>query len=301
MSALAAAATRIVASPAEGARALGKALRTLALLTLAGAVAGTAWVTWVRDLPVFQVSSVEVVGTDDGLITSTLTGVAREMTTLHVRQDWIDDVAARFPVVREIHAEPSFPTGLRLVVEIREPVAYAQLGDEAVPVAADGTVLPGVHAPDHLPTVAAEQQGGILTGPAADQVRVIGATPAPLLGLIESASTTDESGIAIQLEGGVEVRFGTPAAAERKWAAAAAVLADDTLAALAYINVSAPARPAVGGAVGGPETTIEVELADEMPPAPAQTADPAVGAAETGAAEAPPVPETTLDTAPAVP
>lgn len=279
-------AARLVASPLEGARAFGRALRMLAILILAGVVIAAAYLTWIRDLPLFEVTSVEIVGTDDGLITGTLTAVAREMTTLHVRDDWLDDVAARFPVVREVQAEPSFPTGLRLVVDIREPVAYAQIGDQAVPVAADGTLLAGVHAPDHLPTVAAERDGAVLTGPAVDQVRVIGATPKPLLGLIEAVSTTDESGIAIQLEGGVEVRFGTAAAAERKWAAAAAVLADDTLTGLAYIDVSAHDRPAVGGAIGGPEIAVEVDVAEGAP------AETATEAAEIGAAAAPTAPET---------
>ncbi len=45
---------------------------------------------------------------------------------------------------------------------------------------------------------------------------------------------------------GIELRFGDPAQAERKWAAAAAVISDPGLRSAVYIDVSVPTRPVVG-------------------------------------------------------
>jgi hypothetical protein len=52
--------------------------------------------------------------------------------------------------------------------------------------------------------------------------------------------------VAVNLHGGIQLRFGTPAAARAKWAAAAAVLADKRVTTLSYIDVQVPKRPAVG-------------------------------------------------------
>jgi cell division septal protein FtsQ len=301
MSTLAEAASRVASVPLDGIRAAGAGLRIVALVVLAATVLTGAYLSWVRDLPLFSVGSVEVVGTEDGLIVSTLTSVAREMTTLHDRHGRLDEVAARFPVISEVHAETSFPTGMRIVVEVRDPVAFARIDGRAVPVSADGVLLEGVRAPGNLPTVPAEAENGRLGGPAVDQVRVIGAAPGPLLALIEVVGTTKASGITIGLEGGVEVRFGTPAAAARKWAAAAAVLADDQISGLTYIDVSAPERPAVGGAIGGPPIEIEVDVAPVEPTGDATVApETSTDAPDTGAT-APGVSEAPSETVPVAP
>lgn len=300
------AASRVAATPLDGLRALARLLRSLALVTLAAVLLAGAYVTWVRDLPIFAVSSVEIAGTEDGLIISTLTGLSREMTTLHIEQDRLDEVAAHFPVISSIEADPSFPSGLELTVATHEPVAIAQLGSRTVPVAADGTLLAGVKVTDRVPTLRAEASAGVLSGDAASQVRVVGAAPGPLHELIRSVATDPEHGILIGMKGGVELRFGTAAAADRKWAAAAAVLADDQLSGLTYIDVSAPERPAVGGAVGGPPIEVAVEVA---PPesAAAEPVDPALvpGSETAPSPSADPaletVPETPVPVSPDVP
>ena len=50
------------------------------------------------------------------------------------------------------------------------------------------------------------------------------------------------------MRGGIELRFGTRDRASQKWAAVTAILADQRLTSLSYIDVRVPNRPAVGGA-----------------------------------------------------
>ncbi|HKT83098.1 MAG TPA: hypothetical protein VJQ84_04595 [Solirubrobacterales bacterium] len=130
------------------------------------------------------------------------------------------------------------------------PVAAIGSGDGAVAVAEDGTVLawfpPGenVHLPE-LPIDSAPE-GKRVQGPVLEQVRVLAAAPAALRPYV-ARSSYGESGVAVELTSGIEIRFGGVTGVERKWKAAAAVLADPELTALDYVNVLAPGRPTVGG------------------------------------------------------
>jgi len=56
-----------------------------------------------------------------------------------------------------------------------------------------------------------------------------------------------ESGVDVELRGGIELRFGDASRAGEKWEAASAVLADPSIEALDYVDLHAPGRPAVGG------------------------------------------------------
>jgi len=129
-------------------------------------------------------------------------------------------------------------------------VAAIGEGDGAIAVAEDGTVLtwfpPGdeVHLPQ-LPIDAAPK-GARVQGPVLEQVRVLAAAP-PALRPYLAASRFGESGVDVELSSGIELRFGNAAGAARKWRAAAAVLADPSLTALDYVDLHAPAHPAIGG------------------------------------------------------
>jgi hypothetical protein len=89
-------------------------------------------------------------------------------------------------------------------------------------------------------------KGGELKGPALEEARVLGAAPKELRPYLER-SHYDNLGVDIVLTPGIELRFGDASLAERKWAAAAAVLADPSISALTYINLYVPSRPAVWG------------------------------------------------------
>jgi cell division septal protein FtsQ len=131
-----------------------------------------------------------------------------------------------------------------------EPVAVIGSGDEAVAVADDGTVLTWLALPedDNLPQLplSSAPKGPRVEGPALDQVRVLAAAP-PALRPYVAGSRIGESGVDVELSSGIELLFGSAADAERKWRAAAAVLADPSITALDYVNLLAPGRPTVGG------------------------------------------------------
>ncbi len=136
--------------------------------------------------------------------------------------------------------------------EIAFPEAVATLGsgEDAVAVSAGGEVVPWLPLPEEaelpeLPSVEAPK-GGRLAGPMLEQARVLGAAQAALRPYL-ARSYYGESGVGVETTTGIELRFGDASQAARKWAAAAAVLADPSIEALDYVNVRAPAHPAFGG------------------------------------------------------
>jgi hypothetical protein len=145
-------------------------------------------------------------------------------------------------VVREGSAEPHVLVP-RLAAAIGE-------GDEAVGIAADGAAVRWLPLPEDPPLpqlpLEAVPKGGRLKGPALEQVRVLAAVPDPLRPYL-SRSFFGESGVDVELTTGVEVRFGDATQARRKWDAAAAILADPSVTALDYVNVTAPSRATYGG------------------------------------------------------
>ncbi|HZK16138.1 MAG TPA: cell division protein FtsQ/DivIB [Solirubrobacterales bacterium] len=136
--------------------------------------------------------------------------------------------------------------------EVRAPRATATIGsgEDAVAVGPDGHVLSWLPLPEEvqLPRLPLDEppRSGRLSGPALQQARVLGAAPAALRPYIES-SFYGESGVDVELRGGVELRFGDASRAGEKWRAAAAVLSDPLIASLDYVDLHAPGRPAVGG------------------------------------------------------
>jgi cell division septal protein FtsQ len=131
-----------------------------------------------------------------------------------------------------------------------EPAAVIGSGDEAVAVADDGTVLTWLALPEDskLPQLplSSPPKGPRVEGSALEQVRVLAATP-PALRPYVIGSQFGESGVDVELSSGIELRFGSAGDAARKWRAAAAVLADPSITALDYVDLTAPGRPAVGG------------------------------------------------------
>lgn len=131
-----------------------------------------------------------------------------------------------------------------------EPVATIGSGSEAVAVADDGTVLTWLALPEdsHLPQLplSSPPKSPRVEGSVLEQVHVLAATP-PALRPYVASSHFGESGVYVELSSGIELIFGSGADAPRKWRAAAAVLADPSITALDYVDLTAPGRPAVGG------------------------------------------------------
>lgn len=152
-------------------------------------------------------------------------------------------VAVYWFAIRQATAEPTVLVP-RLAAQIGE-------GEEAVGVAADGAIVRWLPLPEEppLPRLPLEKppKGGRLRGPALEQVHVLAAVPDELRPYVAS-SRYGESGVDVELTTGIELRFGDASGAARKWQAAAAVLADPSVTALDYVDLSAPRRPSWGGA-----------------------------------------------------
>jgi cell division protein FtsQ len=228
--------------------------RIVFALALTAAVAG-GYFLYLRDSPLVAVSDVEVVGVRSGeprRIIAEFDSAAREMTTLHVDRERLDRIAAAYPTIESVSADPNFPHGLRIEVTEHEPALIARSGGQVVAVAGDGTLLAGIQLPDDvdLPTLELEQppEGERLEDAALEQALAVGAAPDPLRPLIEQVGYSKEFGVELVMRGGIPVRFGSGARAQEKWRAAAAVLADGKLETLTYVDVRVPERPAAGGA-----------------------------------------------------
>lgn len=231
------------------------------LLAVAAAlvcVAGAYWF-WFRDSSFVAVERVTVEGVSgpgSEAVSAALTEAARTMTTLHVREDELEEAVAGLPTVVSVSADPDFPHGLAIRVVDRPPAMLATAEGRELPVAGDGTVLPGLDVGDTpLPKVGVAKlpSRGALEGTDLELARVAGGAPEALRELIEELSFDRSNGVEVVLEGGVPVYFGTGERAPEKWAAVAAILADPQVETLTYLDVRVPERPALGGAAPAPE------------------------------------------------
>lgn len=141
-----------------------------------------------------------------------------------------------------------------------EPVhAVAQIGEgkRVIVVGSDGRLLGSAstkssekskkHA-DQLPVLPLKERpkGDRVRGHVLEQVHLIAAAPKALRHYI-ARTDYGKSGVDVEFTSGIEIRFGDDRGAEKKWKAAAAVLADPSVTMLSYVDVHAPTRPTVGG------------------------------------------------------
>jgi cell division protein FtsQ len=228
-------------------------IRRLVAAGIAGGVLLAGYMLWLRDASVFAIDDVRVEGissAEGDEVAAALTRAARGMTVLHVREDELRAVASRYPTVETVSTARSLPDGLTIHVTERQPVAVIVRSGRDLPVAEDGTLLPGVSTENlDLPTIDAEAEASAtrLADQALDQARVLGAVPDPMRAPV-AKSTVGEEGIVVELSNGITLVFGDAGQARAKWSAAARVLADTKLGALSYVDLRAPDRPAVGGA-----------------------------------------------------
>lgn len=132
-----------------------------------------------------------------------------------------------------------------------EAVAQIGEGKAVVVVGGDGRLLgrsSGKHEV-HLPVLPLKEppkNGRRVGGHVLEQVHVLAAAPQALRRYIAKTGY-GKTGVEAETTSGIEIRFGEDREAERKWEAAAAVLADPSVTLLSYVDVTAPSRPAVGG------------------------------------------------------
>jgi cell division protein FtsQ len=282
--------------------------RLIATLLLAAALVA-AYLLWFRDSSLVRVERVQVIGLSSApgapRLRAELADTARGMTTLHLDEGRLRRLVAAAPVVHAIEVTPDFPHGLVIRITENRPVALLSAGGHNVPVAADGTLLEGVDVKTALPTVrtTALPTGRRVGGGTLDRVAVAAAAPPALLPKVASITIQPGRGFVAQLIGGPAVWLGAPVRLEAKWAAVAAVLAQESSQGATYIDARLPERPVAGGvdAPTSSQTVPEAPAPGAIQGAPSMIpADPGEGTAP-GQAPAVTTPVAPATTAPATP
>ncbi|MBS1679068.1 MAG: hypothetical protein JST08_16960 [Actinobacteria bacterium] len=133
--------------------------------------------------------------------------------------------------------------------EPTRPVAQIGEGKQVLVVGSDGRVIgTATGKKTHLPVLPLKERpkGDRVKGHVREQVRILAAAPKAFRPYI-ARTAYGKTGVDVEFTSGIEIRFGDDRGAERKWKAAAAVLADPSVTRLSYVNVAAPTRPATGG------------------------------------------------------
>ncbi|MGH2970128.1 MAG: cell division protein FtsQ/DivIB, partial [Solirubrobacteraceae bacterium] len=233
--------------------------RALLALVVAAAVLGGGWM-WLRDSSLVQVREVQITGSSssqEARIRAALEAAARDMTTLHVRDDSLRAAAAQFSSVADLRIETDFPHAMRIEVVEHEPVAVLVTGDHEIAAAGSGLLLRGVVADSDLPVIrmdAAPAGERVDNGNTRVALRIAAAAPDELRRRIDRLWTGPE-GMMLALVDGPDLIFGDAADAHRKWLAAGRVLADPGSAGATYLDLRTPERVAAGGLGPVPEPT----------------------------------------------
>jgi cell division protein FtsQ len=206
---------------------------------------------WLRDSSLVAVTAVRISGatsSDEARIRSALESAARDMTTLHVREEILHDVVERFPSVADLKVDTDFPHRMTIEVLEHRPVAALEVDGRRTPVSGGGIVLTGVQADDDLPAIRRDQlpQGRVGDDRTRAALAVAAAAPEELLRRSDRLWWGDE-GLTMDLRDGPPLFFGTRDEAAAKWAAAARVLAEPSAAGATYLDLRVPGRVAAGG------------------------------------------------------
>ena len=223
-------------------------LRRVAAIALLLALALAAlFFFWFRHSSFVEIDQVQIHGAEDApSVAITLDQAARGMSALDLDVGALREAVASDPLVRGLTAQPALFHAVRIDVDLRRPAGVIG-GEDGTVVADDGVVLPGFDAKG-LPLIEADAAtpDGAVEGEALELAKALGPAPADLRASVAAASFDKEHGIVIELEGGIELRFGNSEQAEDKWTAATAVLADPKLKSATYIDLMVPHRPVSG-------------------------------------------------------
>jgi cell division protein FtsQ len=234
-------------------------LRLLVALIVLGALGYGGW-TWLRDSSLAAVREVEITGStssEESKVRAALDAAARDMTTLHVREDALRNAVAQYASVAAIEVSTDFPHTLKIHVVEHTPVAVLVSGDREIAASGGGLLLRGVVADGDLPVIKTDEPPtGDRVGNANTRTALTIAAAAPdALRRRVDRLWTGPRGMMLALVDGPDLIFGDASEARRKWLSAARVLADPSAAGATYLDVRIPERVAAGGLGPVPEPT----------------------------------------------
>ena len=247
-------------------------LRLLVALLVLGALGYGGW-TWLRDSSLAEVRDVEITGassSEEPKVRAALDAAARDMTTLHVREEALRNSVAQYASVAAIEVRADFPRTLKIHVVENTPVAVLVSGDREIAASGDGLLLRGVVADGDLPVIkldappTGDRVGNLNTRTA---LTIAAAAPDALRRRVDRL-WTGPRGMMLALVDGPDLIFGDASDARRKWLSAARVLADPSAAGATYLDVRVPERVAAGGLGPVPEPTPEATGTPAPIPAP---------------------------------
>ncbi len=237
-------------SPRAGAaRSRRWPLRRLALFSVVALCAVAALYEGAVHTPISAVQQVRVEGVrgvDARAIDAALRRSALGMSTLAVDEGALRSAVERFPVVRAVSTQASFPHSLRIIVTEQLPAAVVQVGSLTSAVAGDGRILGAGFVSSRLPRVSGDFRiaGQVLRGAhAAALLAIAAAAPAPLAAAVENIDYGAE-GVTASLRGGLRVYFGDGSLARAKWISLVRVLTAPSSHGASSIDVRVPGRPA---------------------------------------------------------
>jgi cell division septal protein FtsQ len=249
-----------------------------------------------RDSSLFAVHDVVVTGANPALAAQVQTAVRASAGERGLLALSPGNLARAIEVVPGVHAarvDRDFPSTLRVTIWPEEAVALGVHGHDRVVLSASGRVLARIDnraKPPSLPRVplahAVPKPGAQILDPEVlSQIRAVDAIPQRFGGRVAWSKLDPNHGLELQLNWPkLWIRLGPAVDLQQKLRAAALVLrAYPSVAArqgLSYVDVSAPARPAVMPVTPDPATTALAQPDTETDPA-AGTGETTDGASDT--------------------
>ena len=226
-------------------------LRGFVAVLLLAVLLGGGWM-WLRDSGIAKVTVVHVTGSttnEESQIRAALDSAAREMTTLHIRRDVLDDAVAQYTSVAGLRVQKDFPHKLSIEVLERRPVAALDIDGRRVPVSGNGIVLTGVQADRGLPSIRRDTTppDGRVDDRRPRAALAVAAAAPQRLRIRSERLWWGPRGLTIDLRDGPPLYFGTGDDPGLKWAGAARVLAEPSAAGATYLDLRVPGRVAAGG------------------------------------------------------
>jgi cell division protein FtsQ len=235
--------------------------RRLALLCLAVAVVLAPAGYWIlANSSAFTVSGISVSGggTIVGAeVRATADRAVGGRSLLKVDAGDVARAVERLPYVRTATVDRSFPHTLSIRITTYQPAAVVRSGTTTYLVASDGRVLSEGAPESRLPVVRVDKGLTLAPGrhvPAGAitaALSVLRAVPESFVHRVGHVHqlTTGDSGLVAVIGRGLQVRLGPPTQLDLKLRVAVRVLRSmqtATRSALGYVDVSVPARPALG-------------------------------------------------------